>query len=114
MPEQVFKALIIIAASTLFTAHSWASAKLPDSARQQQLIHLLKQDCGSCHGMTLKGGLGPALLPATLQGKPSEFLISTILLGRPGTAMPPWDAFLSRSEAHWLVLQLQQGVRNEN
>jgi cytochrome c55X len=114
MPEQVFKAVMIITASTLFTAHSWASAELPDTARQQQLIHLLKQDCGSCHGMTLKGGLGPALLPAALHGKPSEFLVSTILLGRPGTAMPPWDAFLTRSEAHWLVLQLQQGVRNEN
>ncbi len=29
--------------------------------RQQELLHLLKHDCGSCHGMTLKGGLGPDL-----------------------------------------------------
>jgi hypothetical protein len=32
--------------------------------RQKELIHLVRQDCGSCHGMTLQGGLGPALLPA--------------------------------------------------
>lgn len=120
MPKRQFKHFVIVLiAITSFIAPGWANttllnADLPDVTRQQQLVHLLKQDCGSCHGMTLKGGLGPALLPETLQGKPTEFLISTILLGRPGTAMPPWDAFLSRSEAHWLVLQLQQGVRNEN
>ena len=34
--------------------------------RQDQLRYLLRQDCGSCHGMTLKGGLGPALLPDNL------------------------------------------------
>lgn len=29
--------------------------------REKELETLLYQDCGSCHGMTLKGGLGPAL-----------------------------------------------------
>lgn len=82
----------------------------PSPQRQQALLHLLKQDCGSCHGMTLKGGLGPALLPEELKDKPKELLINTILFGRPGTAMPPWQAFLSEQEAHWLTVQLQQGV----
>src|SRR4030042_188664 len=31
------------------------------AARQQALRHLLAQDCGSCHGLTLQGGPGPAL-----------------------------------------------------
>ncbi len=82
----------------------------PSPQRQQALLHLLKQDCGSCHGMTLKGGLGPALEPEALQDKPTELLIYTILFGRPGTAMPPWQAFLTEQEAHWLTVQLQQGV----
>lgn len=81
--------------------------------RQKQLTHLLKQDCGSCHGMTLKGGLGPALLPENFLNIPTEFITSTILQGRPGTAMPPWNVFLSASDAQWLAYQLKNGVINE-
>lgn len=76
--------------------------------RQSELKYLLEQDCGSCHGMTRKGGLGPALLPANLDGKPDELLIATILDGRPGTAMPPWRGQLSETEAAWLVEQLRE------
>lgn len=78
--------------------------------RQTQLIHLLRQDCGSCHGMTLKGGLGSPLLPDNLTGKPDELLVDTILNGRPDTAMPPWRGELSHTEAAWLVEQLREGL----
>lgn len=90
-----------------------ASLAGPSGARQLELRHLLIQDCGSCHGMTLKGGLGPALRPANLEGKPDELLINTILLGRPGTAMPPWQPMLTHEEAVWLVEQLRAGVRHD-
>ena len=85
-----------------------------DAQRQAQLTHLLRQDCGSCHGMTLKGGLGSPLLPTNLAGKPDELLIDTILNGRPDTAMPPWRAELSREEATWLVEQLRKGLSDES
>jgi len=85
-----------------------------NSQRQQQLIHLLRQDCGSCHGMTLKGGLGSPLLPANLAGKPDTVLVDTILNGRPDTAMPPWRAELTREDATWLVEQLRKGLANES
>jgi len=78
--------------------------------RQLELLSLLKQDCGSCHGMTLKGGLGPALTPDAIANKPRELLVQTILAGRPGTPMPPWAPFLSRDEAGWLVNNLIEGV----
>jgi cytochrome c55X len=78
--------------------------------RQEALRHLLIQDCGSCHGLTLKGGLGPALTPAALAGKPAVMLREVILHGRPGTPMPPWKDFMSETEADWLVEQLQRGV----
>ena len=81
-----------------------------DSGRQAELMYLLEQDCGSCHGMTRKGGLGPALLPSNLEGKPDELLIATILHGRPGTAMPPWKGQLTEAEAAWLVRTLRQGM----
>lgn len=80
-----------------------------DATRQNELVYFVKHDCGSCHGMTLKGGLGPALLPETLAGKPKAFLISTILEGRENTAMPPWKPMLSRDDASWIVEQLQSG-----
>ncbi len=78
--------------------------------RTAQLANLLVQDCGSCHGLRFRGGLGPALLPDNLGGKPRQFLISTILDGRPGTAMPAWRALLNDEEAAWLVDRLLMGV----
>ena len=76
--------------------------------RKNELQHLLKHDCGSCHGMTLKGGLGPALLPETLKDKPDEFLFLTIQHGRPGTPMPPWKSQLSEQDTHWIIKLLRQ------
>lgn len=79
----------------------------PSSERQQELKNLLKNDCGACHGMTLKGGLGSSLLAKDLKDKSDDFLITTILEGRKGTAMPPWKKFLNSDEAKWLVNLLQ-------
>jgi cytochrome c55X len=73
------------------------------ASRQQDLRNLLVQDCGSCHGLQMKGGLGPALLPAALHGKSDEYISAIILDGRPGTAMPAWRPLLSRVEADWLA-----------
>ena len=81
--------------------------------RQQQLTHLLKHDCGSCHGMTMQGGLGPALLAENLQDKPDEMLIISILEGRPGTPMPAWKSQLSGDDAAWLV-KLLRSKETEN
>jgi cytochrome c55X len=76
--------------------------------RQQELEHLLRQDCGSCHGMRLTGGLGPALTPEALAGKPRELLVATIREGRAGTPMPPWKNLLGESDIAWLVDYLLQ------
>lgn len=82
----------------------WAE---PSVQRQQQLEDMLKQECGACHGLTLKGGLGPSLLPSAVKHKSNSALVNTILDGRPGTAMPPWRKFISASEAEWLVSRLR-------
>lgn len=82
----------------------------PGAARQDQLVSLLRHDCGSCHGLTLKGGLGPALLPANLDGKPDDALVEIILDGMPGTPMPPWRGLLAEDEAHWMVDLMKQGA----
>jgi cytochrome c55X len=85
------------------------AAAAPQPTRQRELLHLLKQDCGSCHGMRLTGGLGPALTPEALRAKPAASLVATIVSGRPGTAMPPWRRFLSEAEAEWLVARMLMG-----
>ena len=87
-----------------------ATAAIPDSVRQRELLSLLKQDCGSCHGMRLTGGLGPPLTPEALRTKPAASLVATIVSGRPGTAMPPWRRFVSEAEAEWLVARLLTGA----
>ncbi|NOQ89254.1 MAG: cytochrome c [Gammaproteobacteria bacterium] len=79
------------------------------TARQNELLYFIKHDCGSCHGMTLKGGLGPALLPETLSAQPKDYLVTTIMEGRKNTAMPPWKTMLSHDDAVWIAEQLQSG-----
>jgi len=86
-----------------------ATADTPSSARQDELRNLLHQDCGSCHGMRLTGGLGPALTPQALHGKPRELLIATVSDGRPNTPMPPWKPLLSQSDIAWLVNYMISG-----
>lgn len=85
----------------------------PPEARQQDLIRMVRQDCGSCHGMRLTGGLGPALTREALADKPLDSLAATVYSGRPGTPMPPWSAMLSMDEAVWIVQQLQSGFPQE-
>ncbi len=79
--------------------------------RQAELIYLLKHDCGSCHGMRLEGGLGPALKPERFRQWDTETLAAAILYGRPGTPMPPWRPFITEPEAYWLAGQLKKGIK---
>lgn len=83
------------------------------AAREAELMNRLIQDCGSCHGLTMKGGLGPPLLPENLEGLSDEALVDTILNGREGTPMPPWSFELSEAEAAWMVGVLRKGVNNK-
>jgi len=71
--------------------------------RVQELKHMVLQDCGSCHGLTRKGGLGGPLTYEALKDTPPEVLEGTILNGVPGTAMPRWRPLLSEDDAQWIV-----------
>lgn len=102
-----------LAAALLLTGPGVARAEVdseaPAPARRAALVRMVRQDCGSCHGMTFKGGLGPALTPEALAGKSVESLAATVFYGRKGTPMPPWSSMLSEAEATWVVRQLMQG-----
>jgi cytochrome c55X len=77
-----------------------------DTAR---LANLVRQDCGSCHGLTLKGGLGRPLLPKDLEHYEVAGLAEVILHGIPKTAMPGWDRIINQREAEWIAGALKAG-----
>jgi len=102
-------AAIALAAASPLVAGGTDGAAQPARPRQHELLRLLHQDCGSCHGLRLTGGLGPALTPGALKDKPEASLVAAIVSGRRGTPMPPWQPFISEEEARWLVTRLKEG-----
>jgi len=92
-----------------FISGSVASAQQLSQSRKAELTVLVRQDCGSCHGMTLKGGLGKPLLPHNIAVFDVDELAELILEGVPGTPMPPWKELLTRQEANWIASKLKKG-----
>lgn len=74
-----------------------------DPAAAARLENLVLQDCGSCHGLTRKGGLGSPLTREALAGQEREGIAGIILDGIPQTAMPPWRPLMSEAEAFWIA-----------
>lgn len=108
-PSAVFNGKLALALMVAGTVH----AADPDAARQGELVRLVRQDCGSCHGMRLTGGLGLPLTAEALRDKPFDGLVATVIYGRPGTAMPPWKSIISENDAEWIVRRLMQGFPKE-
>jgi DNA-binding beta-propeller fold protein YncE len=59
---------------------------------------LYTQHCASCHGATRFGGMGPALLPESLERLKRKDAVATIRDGRAATQMPAFAATLSATE----------------
>ena len=100
-------ALVLLWLGALFGAEVPAVAL--DQVRQSELTALVRQDCGSCHGMTLKGGLGKPLLPGALEHLDADGIASIILEGVPGQPMPPWKGLISDDDARWIAQRLKEG-----
>ncbi len=100
------------ALAAAFLAAGAAQAQLTPQ-RQQELVHVVRQDCGACHGLQLTGGLGPPLTPQALSDRTIETIVATTLHGRPGTPMAGWKSMLSESEALWIAQQLRAGFPQE-
>ncbi len=76
----------------------------------EKLANFVRQDCGSCHGLTMKGGLGKPLTAHDLSQWDRDQIMHIILDGVPGTAMPPWRPLLTEAEARWIADQLKKGT----
>lgn len=94
----------------LFAFLSGAAVAGVDGERAEELNHLLVQECGSCHGLEMHGGLGPALTPEAVVDRHDDYLRTVILHGVPGTPMPGWRGILSEKEAQYLVDLMREGV----
>lgn len=101
--------LLAEAGAILCLSAATAMAGDPSAARQAELRNLVVQDCGSCHGMTLKGGLGSPLRPGDLEYLETPALALIVLDGIPGTPMPPWRGLLTVGDAHWIARALKNG-----
>ena len=110
----MLRAAVLLSALLLGPVLVFAQSEpAPDASRSRELVRMVRQDCGSCHGMRLTGGLGPALTREALADFPIDNLAAVIFHGRPGTPMPPWKAMLSEPEARWIAVRLQQGFPEE-
>ena len=89
------------------------AADAPPESRRSEIVNMVRQDCGSCHGLTMKGGLGPPLVPQAVAQKDPELMRAIILNGLRGTPMPPWRPFLSDDEAMFVVQLLKKGLPDE-
>ena len=103
---------MLLVSCTLLAAPGALRAQ-PALERERELVRMVRQDCGSCHGLRLTGGLGPPLTPDALGDKPVQALAAAIFHGRPGTPMPPWRRMLSEPEAHWIAERLVAGFPQE-
>ncbi len=98
--------------ATMMLLVSWPGASCAEPVSQEraaELERLVRHDCGSCHGMTLKGGLGPDIRSGRFNGVPASAIAALILDGVPGTAMPPWRPLLTDAEAQWIATFLTKG-----
>jgi cytochrome c55X len=105
--------MLAFVAAAAFAGATGHAADAPGAERQRSLVRMVRQDCGSCHGMKLTGGLGPPLTREALAARPLEALVATTLHGRPGTPMPGWQSMLSEAEARWIAEQLRAGFPAE-
>jgi mono/diheme cytochrome c family protein len=96
-----------------------ASTALPGDPNNGQQVYT--QNCTTCHGTALEGGIGAVLNPiAKLPGVSNpldpNYLITTITNGISGTAMPAWGGKLSDQQikdvASFIIQQNNLGSQN--
>ena len=86
---------------------AWAA---PTTAATRAAPELYAQHCLGCHGNNRLGGMGPALLPESLERLKRKDAIATLRDGRAATQMPAFGAVLSADEIEALADWIQSPV----
>ncbi|HEU5295069.1 MAG TPA: cytochrome D1 domain-containing protein [Burkholderiaceae bacterium] len=89
-------------------ASAWplAQAQTPPAAVASDASLLYQQHCAACHGTQRTGGMGPALLPESLERLRKPDALKVITSGRTATQMPPFGDKLKADDvaalAQWI------------
>jgi mono/diheme cytochrome c family protein/DNA-binding beta-propeller fold protein YncE len=75
-----------------------AQASAPTEPANLAAPELFKQHCATCHGAQRFGGMGPALLPESLERLRKQEALKVITQGRPATQMPAFGSTLNEGQ----------------
>ncbi|WP_233521258.1 MULTISPECIES: nitrite reductase [unclassified Simplicispira] len=87
-----------------------AQAQAPATTAPVDAAALYAMHCASCHGTQRTGGMGPALLPESLERLRKPEALRVIQQGRPATQMPGFADTLSAAEVTALAAWVYQPV----
>ncbi len=94
---------VLVAASATTLAQTAAGTVPPGAVSADGARRLYGEHCASCHGANRLGGMGPALLPESVERLRRPDAARTIREGRAATQMPAFAATLSAGEVDALV-----------
>src|SRR5688572_16198651 len=77
--------------------------------RTGQIARTYAENCASCHGANLQGGLAPSMLDDVwTHGGDDESLARSIREGMPEKGMPGWKQKLSDNEVRAMVIFIRE------
>ncbi|MCO5110750.1 MAG: nitrite reductase [Burkholderiaceae bacterium] len=91
-------AQLALGAGLLWMGADMAHAQAPATTAPVDAAALYGTHCASCHGAQRTGGMGPALLPESLERLRKPEALRVIQQGRPATQMPGFADTLSAAE----------------
>lgn len=103
-------ARLTLGAGLLWMGADMAHAQAPASTAPVDAAALYGTHCASCHGALRTGGMGPALLPESLERLRKPEALRVIQQGRPATQMPGFADTLSAAEVNALAAWVYQPV----
>jgi len=89
-------------------AVSLVSSSLFAGTSNMKFAKEYKQECQGCHGFIHQGGVGAKIQPKTIKKLSDAVLISTIMEGVQGTAMPAWNSKFTKDDAAGMVKWLRE------
>ena len=103
-------ARMALGAGLLWMGADMAHAQAPATTAPVDAAALYGTHCASCHGALRTGGMGPALLPESLERLRKPEALRVIQQGRPATQMPGFADTLSAAEVTALAAWVYQPV----
>jgi glucose/arabinose dehydrogenase len=99
----------LAAPAVLLAQLALASGLQAQIQRPGKVNETYAENCASCHGEKLEGGLAPSMLDDDwVHGGDDDSLARSIRDGFPESGMPPWSGLLSEEEVRALVIFIRE------